>query len=171
MEEHASLLGCGTAISFPSSQAGAHIQVRNNIIPSLELRSVHRRAIAKAEMGRWCTGSFASLKPELAFLIHESCLQQLVWGLTSHWKRLNKRFLIPCLHVLFPDWVLKSPHCTAVSFPQSGTLPGSQAASVGACHGRSSTGVLGIRAGAQRCQTWRELPCNTGEGVGDADLG
>lgn len=117
MEEHASLLGCGTAISFPSSQAGAHIQVRSNIIPSLELRSVHRRAIAKAEMGRWCTGSFTSLKPELAFLTHESCLQQLVWGLTSHWKRLNKRFLIPRLHVPFPDWVLKSPplHCCFLS--------------------------------------------------------
>lgn len=53
MEEHSSLLGSGcTAVSFPSSQAEARIQVRNNIIPSLELRSVHRRAIAKAEMGR-----------------------------------------------------------------------------------------------------------------------
>lgn len=95
-------------ISF--QQAEAHILVRNNIISSLELRSAHRRAIAKAEMSRWRTGTFASLKPELAFLTHESCLQQLVWDLPSHWKSLDKRFLIPPLHVHFPDWVLKSPH-------------------------------------------------------------
>lgn len=154
MQEHTTLLGCGCiGISFPSSQAGAHILVRSNIISSLGLRSVHRKAIAKAEMGRWCTGSFASLKPELAFLTHESCLQQLFWHLPSHWKSLDKTFLIPPLHVPSLHQVLESPHCTAVSLPQSRTLPGPQAASVGTWHGRSSAGVLGVRAGAQCCQT------------------
>lgn len=107
MEEHASLLGC------------AHILVSNDIILSLELRSVHRRAIAKAEMGRWCTGSFASLKPELALLTHESCLQA-VWDLTSHWKSLNKRFLIPALLSPSQTGCLRAPTAWLFPFPRAG---------------------------------------------------
>lgn len=159
---------------FLPARLGHTSWLGTTFIASLELRSAHRRAIAKVEMGRWYTGSFAFLKPELAFLTRKSCLQQLVWDLTSDWKSLDQRFLIQPPYVPFPDWVLKSRHGTAASLPQSGTLPVPQAASVGACHG--SSGVLGIRAGAQGqccqcCQTWWGLPRNTGDWAGDANLG
>lgn len=130
-EEHASIIGCGcTDDSFALSQAGARFQVKNTTPSSLELRSVPSRSIAEAETGRWCTGCCAAPKPALAFLTHLSCLQELVWDLTSHhWTR---DCVLPPLLVPFPDWVLKSPHCAAVSLHQSRSLSGTQAASVGA---------------------------------------
>lgn len=100
------------------------MRVRNNTLPSLELRSVHRKTSAGAETGRWCTGGFASLKPELAILTHVSCPQEIAWDPTSYcWTRnfFSHPFMSPsqtgCSRV---PTVLPSP------FTRAGPLLGSR---------------------------------------------